>query len=230
MGAMSAPEGSAVPASDDGSAASAASAAAHESTNSTASPATRATARIEAEAEATAIENPAVRARIRRILPWTLLIAASVVIFDQGSKFWAEATLERGVGVPVIGELLQWRLVYNPGAALGIGGDYTWVLTVIAAAAVVGLAIFVARISSVPWAIAVGALFGGAISHLGDRTFRDPGFARGEIVDFIDYGGLFVGNIADIALVLGAIGIVGLSLMGLSPRRPERRAPALSHE
>jgi signal peptidase II len=222
MGAMSAPEGSAVPASDDGSAAS----AAHESTNATA----HAKAHDDAEAEATAIENPAVRARIRRILPWTLLTAASVVILDQGSKFWAEATLERGVGVPVIGELLQWRLVYNPGAALGIGGDYTWVLTVIAAAAVVGLAIFVARISSVPWAIAVGALFGGAISHLGDRTFRDPGFARGEIVDFIDYGGFFVGNIADIALVLGAIAIVVLSVMGLSPRRPERRAQAPSPE
>ncbi len=162
---------------------------------------------------------------VRRVLPWTLLWAAAIIVFDQGTKFWAEATLERGVGVPVIGEWIQWRLVYNPGAAFGIGGDYTWVLTLIAALAVVGIAIFVSRISSVRWALAAGALLGGAISHLGDRLFREPGFARGEIVDFIDYFGFFVGNVADIALVGGAIAIVLLSLLGVSPRRPVRREP-----
>jgi signal peptidase II len=179
---------------------------------------------------ATSLENPNVRARIRRVLPWTLLLAAGVVLLDQGTKFWAEATLELGVGVPVIGELIQWRLIYNPGAAFGIGGDYTWILSLVAAVAVVGLAIFVTRLSSIRWAIAAGALFGGAISHLGDRLFREPGFARGEIVDFIDYAGLFIGNVADIALVLGAIGVVVLSLVGVSPRRPEPREPALSPE
>lgn len=182
------------------------------------------------EADDTALSNPEVRARIRRVLPWTLVLAAGVILLDQGSKFWAEATLEPGVGVPVIGELIQWRLVYNPGAAFGIGGDYTWVLAIVAAIAVVGIAVFVARISSTRWAIAAGALFGGAISHLGDRLFREPAFARGEIVDFIDYAGFFIGNVADIALVLSAISIVLLSLVGVSPRRSERRAPAPSRE
>lgn len=162
---------------------------------------------------------------IRRVLPWTLLWAAGIIIIDQATKFWAEATLVPYEGVPVIGEWIQWRLVYNPGAAFGIGGDFTWVLTLVAAIAVVGISIFVARISSVRWALAAGALLGGAISHLGDRLFREPGFARGEIVDFIDYFGIFVGNVADIALVGGAIAIVLLSLIGVSPRSPERREP-----
>ncbi|GAA1685743.1 signal peptidase II [Microcella alkalica] len=179
--------------------------------------------------QASSLDNPAVRARIRRVLPWTLVLAAGIILLDQGTKFWAEAELELGVGVPVIGELIQWRLVYNPGAAFGIGGDYTWILSVVAAIAVVGLAIFVTRLSSVRWAIAVGALFGGAISHLGDRLFREPGFARGEIVDFIDYAGYFVGNVADIALVLGAVAVVILSLAGVNPRRPEPREPDPSH-
>ena len=87
-----------------------------------------------------------------------------------------------------------------------------------------GISIFVARISSVPWALAGGAMLGGAISHLGDRLFREPGFGRGEIVDFIDYFGVFVGNVTDIALVSGAIAIVLLSLLGVSPRRPVPRA------
>lgn len=162
---------------------------------------------------------------IARVLPFTLLWAAGIILFDQGTKFWAEATLELGVGVPVIGEAIQWRLVYNPGAAFGIGAEFTWILTIVAALAVVGIAIFVSRISSVPWALAAGALLGGAISHLGDRLFREPGFARGEIVDFIDYFGIFVGNIADIALVGGALAIVLLSLIGVSPRSPARHEP-----
>lgn len=177
------------------------------------------------DAEAAAAAEPIETLPIRRVLPWTLLWAAGIIVIDQGTKFWAEATLVPYEPVPVIGEWIQWRLVYNPGAAFGIGGDYTWILTLIAALAVVGISIFVARISSVRWALAAGALLGGAISHLGDRLFREPGFARGEIVDFIDYFGFFVGNVADIALVGGAIAIVLLSLLGVSPRRPVRREP-----
>lgn len=170
-------------------------------------------------------EHAAPTVPVKKVLPWTLFWAFGIIIVDQATKFWAEATLELGVGVPVIGEWIQWRLVYNPGAAFGIGGDYTWILTLVAAAAVIGIAVFVSRISSVRWALAAGALLGGAISHLGDRLFREPGFARGEIVDFIDYFGFFVGNVADIALVGGAIAIVLLSLVGVSPRRPVRREP-----
>ena len=180
------------------------------------------------DAETSAPVTTAEVKRIRRILPWTLFWAAGIILLDQATKFWAETELTLGVGVPVIGEWIQWRLVYNPGAAFGIGREYTWILTIVAALAVVGLAVFVARISSARWAIAVGAMFGGAISHLGDRLFREPAFARGEIVDFIDYFGYFVGNIADIALVVGAVGMIVLSLIGLSPRRSEPREPAPS--
>ena len=174
----------------------------------------------ETSAEATQPTRP-----IGRVLPFTLLWAAGIIIIDQATKYWAEATLVPYEGVPVIGEWIQWRLVYNPGAAFGIGGDFTWILTLVAAFAVVGISIFVARISSVRWALAAGALLGGAISHLGDRLFREPGFARGEIIDFIDYFGLFVGNVADIALVGGAIALVLLSLFDVSPQSPERREP-----
>jgi signal peptidase II len=60
-------------------------------------------------------------------------------------------------------------------------------------------------------AIALALMLGGATTHLLDRLFRPPGFARGHVVDFIDYNGWFVGNVADIALVGGAILLVLLS-------------------
>ena len=53
--------------------------------------------------------------------------------------------------------------------------------------------------------MAIGALGGAAASHAGDRLFRQPGFARGHVVDFLAYGNWFIGNIADIVIVTAAI-------------------------
>jgi len=159
--------------------------------------------------------------RLSRRLIWVVFALAAVVIAaDQLSKWWAETNLGDGARIPVIGDLLSFQLVYNPGAAFSIGEEFTWVLTIIAAIAVVAIIRFAWGVESRAWAFALGLLLGGAITHLGDRLFRDPGFARGHVVDFINYNGYFIGNIADIALVGGAILIVIISLMGIA-NRPE---------
>jgi signal peptidase II len=138
--------------------------------------------------------------------------AIGIVVLDQVTKWWAETSLEEYDYHPVIGTVLGWRLVYNPGAAFGLAANFTWVLTLLAAAAVVGLTIFALRNRDTWWAVGISALLGGAISHLGDRLFREPGFGVGHIVDFIDYAGFFVGNVADIFLVGGAIFLIVVSL------------------
>jgi signal peptidase II len=161
---------------------------------------------------------------VRRFLGPILVAVQAVlwIVIDQWSKWWAESELEFREYVPLWGELFGFRLVYNPGAAFGIAADYTWVLSIVAALAVVGLVWFSLSTRHWLWAIGMGAMTGGAISHLGDRLFREPGFAIGHIVDFLDYAGFFVGNVADIALVGGAIVLVLASLIG-APR--EGRAP-----
>lgn len=155
---------------------------------------------------------------ISRFLPWILLLAAGVAVADQLSKWWAESALSPGVSTPVVGEFLEWRLTYNPGAAFGLGAGYTWVLTVVAGLAVVVLTVLATRTLSPAWAIGVGVLLGGVTSHLGDRLLRAPGFARGHVVDFIAYNGLFIGNVADIAIVGGAAFLVILTLLGMQAR------------
>ena len=55
---------------------------------------------------------------------WAVVIV--VLVADVLSKAWAEASLLRYSARPVIGEWLQLRLVYNPGAAFGLYlGDYS---------------------------------------------------------------------------------------------------------
>jgi signal peptidase II len=151
-----------------------------------------------------------------RLSTFTIVVfiqAALWILLDQLSKWWAESTLEFGRYEPLIGDVFGLRLVYNPGAAFGLASGYTWILTIVAAVAVVGLLWFSFRIHGWWWTVGVGALLGGAISHLGDRLFRDPGFAIGHIVDFLDYAGFFVGNVADIALVGGAALLILASLL-----------------
>lgn len=137
------------------------------------------------------------------------------IALDQWSKWWAESTLEYGQYVPLWDDWFGFRLVYNPGAAFGIAAEFTWILTIIATGAVVGLVWFSLRTHHWLWVIGVGAMTGGAISHLGDRLLREPGFAVGHIVDFLDYAGFFVGNVADIALVGGALVLVLATFIGV---------------
>ena len=156
--------------------------------------------------------------------------ALGIAGIDQVSKNWAETTLVPYAYEPVLGDLLGWRLVYNPGAAFGLASDFTWILTILAAAAVIGLTVFAYRNTNRWWSVGIAALLGGAMSHLGDRLFRDPGFGTGHIVDFIDYSGFFVGNVADIFLVGGAIYLVALSLFHKDPTEAPNEHPELASE
>lgn len=158
-------------------------------------------------------ENRGVKIRLAPLVAFVL--AAVWLAADQLTKVWAEQTLIPGEGVPLIGNLIQWRLVYNPGAAFGLGTGYTWVLTIIAGIASVALVVIAARTRNMLWALAMGSMLGGAVSHFGDRLLRGDEFAQGKIVDFIDYAGFFVGNVADIALVGAAAFAIVLSFVGV---------------
>ncbi|GGT35736.1 signal peptidase II [Nonomuraea spiralis] len=142
-------------------------------------------------------------------------LAIVVLLVDQASKFWAVSALSDGTEITVIPRLLQLRLLLNPGAAFSMGEGVTWVFTLAAAAAVAGILYAARRLRSAAWAVVLGALLGGATSHLLDRLFRPPAFAQGHVVDFIDYGGLFVGNVADIALTGGCAVLFLLSIRGI---------------
>lgn len=134
---------------------------------------------------------------------------------DLGSKLWAASALADGHRVPVLGDLLSLRLIRNPGAAFSIGTGSTWLLTILAVVILVVIVRASRRIGSRGWAVALGLLLGGALGNLTDRLFREPGFGRGHVVDFIDYR-VFIGNVADIAIVTAACLVALLSVRGIA--------------
>ncbi|MCX5201792.1 signal peptidase II [Streptomyces sp. NBC_00237] len=156
--------------------------------------------------------------RGKRKLAMLLVIALIAYAFDLGSKLLVVAKLEpSGETINVIGELLRFRAIRNPGAAFGLGEAYTIVFTVIASSVIVVIARLARKLYSTPWAIALGLLLGGALGNLTDRIFRSPGFLEGAVVDFIAPAHFAVFNLADSAVVCGGILIVILSFRGLDP-------------
>ena len=153
-----------------------------------------------------------------------LLVGSAVVayVLDQATKAWALASLDVGSPVNVVGELIRLNLIRNAGAAFSIGDNATWMLTLIAFGVLVVIIRTARRIGSRGWAWALGLLLGGSLGNLTDRMTREPGPGRGHVVDFIDYFGLFIGNVADIAIVGAAllIGLLALRGIGVDGRRP----------
>jgi len=152
----------------------------------------------------------------RRILA-LLLVALLVYLLDLSSKLLVVAKLEHHAPIEVIGTLLQFTVIRNRGAAFGMGEALTIFLTFIAAAVIVVIARIARKLYSLPWAIALGLLLGGAFGNLTDRIFRTPGVFEGAVVDFIAPAHFAVFNLADSAIVCGGILIVILSFRGLDP-------------
>lgn len=156
----------------------------------------------------------------RRLVGVLLGVAALVLVLDQATKALAEARLADGRVVPVVDGLLQLRLVYNPGAAFSFATNATVLLTIVSVVVVVVILRVSRRLAHPLWAVALGALLGGALGNLVDRFFRSPGPLRGEVVDFLELPNFPVFNLADSAIVLGASLMILLSLRGTAYDAP----------
>ena len=142
-------------------------------------------------------------------------VAVFVLAADILTKALVVAHLRPGEPVHVIGTVLEFNLLRNPGAAFSVGTGDTIVFTAIALAVIIYIARTARRLHSTAWAIALGLLLGGACGNLTDRIFRSPGLVRGEVVDFIEvtrYWPVF--NLADSSIVCGGILTVLLALLG----------------
>ncbi|SEQ60713.1 signal peptidase II [Microlunatus flavus] len=149
---------------------------------------------------------------------------------DVATKWEAVERLEPNVPVRVLGPLLSFRLIRNPGAAFSQGEGFTWVFAV-AAILVVGFVLvrLVPRLGHVGWAVALGLLVAGVSGNLLDRLVRAPGPFRGHVVDFLQLPHWPIFNVADMCICAAAVMVVVLSVLknvGIDGRRPGEDDPA----
>ena len=144
------------------------------------------------------------------------LVAVCVYAIDQVSKFLVVENLTERQPVPVIGELLQFYFVKNPGAAFSLGSGNTWIFAIIAGLVAVFIVVFAPRIRSLAWAVLFGLLLGGNLGNLTDRLFREPGFGVGHVIDFLQlqyFPAIF--NVADMAIVASMAVFIVLTIRGV---------------
>jgi signal peptidase II len=140
--------------------------------------------------------------------PWSraLGVCGALVAADQLTKAAVASALERGERVDLV---LGFELarVGNRGIAFGLLADGRGLVLAVTLGALVLLLAWFALDSHRPgfW-LATGLLSGGALGNLADRV-RD-----GSVTDFLDPPLWPAFNLADVAITLGAAGLVLITL------------------
>lgn len=170
----------------------------------------------------------------RKIYPF-FIVALLLVIFDQVTKLYfkgfnlfgiSHEGAVYGMPNPVIGDVLLWTYIENPGMAFGIQfGAGKIFLSLFSVLASIGLAWLIVKISQRSLGILIGftLIFAGAVGNLIDRVFYGVfyGYAPlfyGKVVDFIqvdipdiDFLGWThfpIFNIADSCVTVGVITLI----------------------
>jgi signal peptidase II len=115
--------------------------------------------------------------------------------------------------VAVIPGVLQLNYTQNSGGAFGLGGSASWLFAGATIAVSIAIVILAFRVRRMSVAIGMGLVLGGGLGNLTDRIVRGSGFS-GRVVDFVDLHLWPVFNLADAAIVVGAIVIVLSSMRG----------------
>lgn len=151
------------------------------------------------------------------------------MLADQLTKVWAVAALS-DAPIDIFGEVLQFRLTRNPGAAFSSFTSGGPVLGVIAAAVAVFIAALLPRIDLAIDRFALALIMGGALGNLTDRIFRGDGFLDGAVVDFISPSFFPSFNVADSAITVGVALMLWSSIFNqeLHEAAAARRKPMAS--
>lgn len=159
-----------------------------------------------------------------------LMTAGLILLLDQALKYLVVHVLQldRVREIDVLDPWLNLRMAWNQGMNFGLFASdvdvMRWVLTGIAFAVCLWVAIWVGRAKPNRLAqISAGMLIGGALGNVIDR------FVYGAVADFLNmslpnWRNPYSFNVADIAIFLGALGLV-LQPPEKKPEPKMRRAP-----
>ena len=132
-----------------------------------------------------------------------LLTAILITVADQWTKHAVRATFDYGESVPVITGFFSLTYVRNTGAAWGMLGGHTHILTIVSIIMLIAMIVFRRAFLNNTWShrLALGLMIGGIIGNLLDRIRQN------WVTDFLDF---YVGgwhwpcfNIADSAICIG---------------------------
>ncbi len=157
-----------------------------------------------------------------------LIILLSCVGCDQATKTIARQSLAKAEPIRLFHDTVRLQYAENPGAFLSLGAKIPehlrfWVFTFLVAAFLIGMSIYLIRSKKIDilHTVALALIVGGGFGNLIDRVVNE-----GRVVDFMNLGigalrtGIF--NVADIAISLGVVWLLTLSLTKREPSETVR--------
>lgn len=181
-------------------------------------------------------------------ITWFSVVVIIVAILDQWSKtvVWNSPELHR---LTLIDGWLMFNLTTNPGMAMGISWAPTWVISIVAILATIGItwyAMSIRKYANLGFMICMGLIIGGALGNILDRFHRAisggyGGVLEGHVVDFIHFTYVwpqwmpFVGgnasfpyifNVADIAISVAIITLLVFAKWLLPDEPPKKVKPS----
>lgn len=143
----------------------------------------------------------------RRRAAVALFATAGVVyLLDRLTKVWAERALVDGP-IDLIPGALTLRFTTNSGGAFSIGQSAPWFFATVTIVVSTIIVVTAFRHTSVLTGVGLGLILGGALGNLTDRAIRGSGL-RGRVIDFVDPHIWPIFNVADAAIVIGALLLV----------------------
>ncbi|SFH17967.1 signal peptidase II . Aspartic peptidase. MEROPS family A08 [Desulfotomaculum arcticum] len=123
------------------------------------------------------------------------------LLADQISKYVITSTMAQGQSIAVLSPVFFITYVLNPGAAFGLLANKTEFFILVSIIVVIGIMVGYRYLPGEwVWAhTALGLISGGAIGNLIDRI------RIGRVIDFLDFRVWPVFNLADTAIVIGAL-------------------------
>jgi signal peptidase II len=180
-----------------------------------------------AEAPASPSPSAARETRSQRRRRWWLFLglAAVVVLLDQATKLWVDASFEvasraipagePGGPTELLGEYVRIAKTYNDGAIFGVFEAIAPIMAALSLLVIVGLTWFEWRHGAAAGTlvtVGLGLLLGGAIGNLIDRI------RLGQVIDFVDMGigdmRWYAWNISDAAVFVGILVLFAAALLG----------------
>ena len=135
------------------------------------------------------------------ILP--IIAVAALILLDQGTKFWALASLKPIHNMTLVEGFMDLTFVENRGVAFGMFSGQRWFILLLTGIIAVGLIWFYKVMPKkkeyFPLRVSLVMVLSGAIGNIIDRLFR------GYVVDFFEFTFFEwpVFNVADIYVVVG---------------------------
>jgi signal peptidase II len=151
------------------------------------------------------------------------LTAVFVLVLDQAVKVLVRERIDVGERRDVLGSVLALVHVENEGVAFGrFAGNATLVGLIVVGALLALLAYFVTHLDVPLVWLPTGVLLGGALGNVLDRL------RSGAVTDYVKLPNWPAFNLADIAITVGVVLLIGVVEVDARRRERERRAAGAS--